>query len=151
MKNLTKLFTGMAITFSLSVIATQPSMAETNKFFCGIHNGKQATLVNTPRGNVPLIYWVSGDFAASGWTDEKRCQEVSQRFEEHHINGTLKYIRTGTIKNNPVLCIASSEGGTCPEKNLIVTLKPGTNAETVLQELVSVRDRVAGKPLELST
>ena len=116
------------------------------RFFCGnnthsIYGIVPATIVKTPRGNVPMIHWVSNWIKNPNWPRQKRCDEVAKRLNRYDANGMLKYIRTGKVKIYPVICVASSEGGNCNERDVVVTLEPGSDAEEVLQEMTDLRGR----------
>ena len=94
---------------------------------CMNADGVPSTVVQTKTGKqVPIIYWKSQTFSGSGWTPERRCQEVSARFQSYHSSGTLKYITTGRMNGLPVICVARTDGGACA--GLLYTLKPGQNA-----------------------
>ena len=65
---------------------SQPAEAQSrNTFFCGMSEGKPATIVRTARGNVPLIVWSNEAFSASGWTPKRRCEDVSARFQRFQL------------------------------------------------------------------
>ena len=146
-----KMLTGLAIAVTLSNSVSQPTAAQNNRFFCDTYEGKPATFVRTTKGNKPLILWVSGDFEPN-WGNQRRCGEVSHRFQAHFDNGTLKYIKADRVNNHPVLCIARGKEGTCPETEVLVTLKPGSDPDLVLKNLLELRTRGGeGRPLELST
>lgn len=148
-KLFTQILSGTALALGATATMAQPSYAE-SKFYCDTSNDVPVTMVSTSRGNEPMIRWVSQDFISSGYTPEQRCQEVSNRFQRSYENQTLRYIRTGTINNYPVLCIARREGEACSKSRLIVTFKQDTNPEVILQQLRDFRTRVTGRPLELS-
>ncbi|AFY79309.1 hypothetical protein Ple7327_4178 [Pleurocapsa sp. PCC 7327] len=149
--NLTKILSRLALVLAFNQAIAEPSMAETQRFFCAVLNGNYTTFVRTPRGNVPLILWTSGAFDRAGWTNEKRCLEVSGRFQKYNKSGRLKYIRTSSINRLPVLCVAQAKGGSCQTEDVLFTLRAGTNAQQVLTRLLDVR-RGAGRstPIQLS-
>lgn len=120
-------------------------------FFCSGYGGYPATMKSTSSGrNVPVILWKSNVFSADGWSPEKRCQEVSQRFEQLHQSGRLRYLTTGRMNGLPIICAAISEGGGCVEGGLLYTLKPGQNAGQTLTNLLAIRVKATG-PLTEST
>lgn len=131
--------------------AIAPALAQTktnNTYYCAQLNGGWNTFVNTPRGRINLINWAN-QFAPD-WTPQKRCDAVSQRFQKFLDEGNLKFIRTGNINQQPVLCVANIRGGSCPDDNVLVTLKPGVDPEKVLIDLVDFRRSVSGQTLTLS-
>ena len=117
---------------------------------CMSAEGVPATVVQTKSGKqVPIIYWKSQAFSGSGWTPERRCQEVSARFQNYHSAGTLEYITTGRMNGLPVICVAKTDGGACA--GLLYTLKPGQNATATLKKLFDVRTKPGAAPLEETT
>jgi hypothetical protein len=137
---------------AIGLISLEPSLAQSNdKFFCTqTSNGEYVTMVNTNKGPLALIIW-QGWASGSGWTPEKRCQQGTSRFQQHYNQGTLKYLRTGQINNYPVLCIASTQGGTCPQDNVIATLPLGGDAQGTLKQIEDIRRGAQTQPVSLST
>ncbi|MBC6422734.1 MAG: hypothetical protein GDA38_15340 [Hormoscilla sp. SP12CHS1] len=99
------------------------------------------------RGDVPIIHWVSTWSSGSGWTPQRRCDRVSQKFQRYHENGTLKYMRTGQFNGYPVICIPSRKGGYCQEQD---TIPKGGDAADTLQQMTDVRTRIRKEHLMLS-
>jgi hypothetical protein len=137
------------ILFSLSIPATlslaTPGLAAKKPVFtCTEVEGRLATAVQTKKGNVPLVYWDSGAFNGSGYSPEVRCQKVTQRFSNSYSSGQLKYLASGTVKNQPVICGLKVKSSSCNSKNMLFTLKPGSDPRNVLRQLNAVRNRAAG-------
>ena len=110
----------LSCTLHSSKVSASSSLAST--ISCMNANGVPATVVQTKSGKqVPIIYWKSQTFSGSGWTPERRCQEVSARFQSYHSSGTLEYITTGRMNGLPVICVAKTDGGGCA--GLLYTLK----------------------------
>ncbi len=147
MKFSTIVFSVTASIFSLTI--AQSVQAQSTTFFCGMSQGEPVTMAQTPRGNIPVIRWVSNYFGGSGYTPEKRCQIVSQKFQEYNQNGDLKFLTTGKVNGQPVICPTSQNGGNC--NGVLFTLKPGQNPNQVLQDLMSVRDRASGPLRQLGS
>jgi hypothetical protein len=139
---------GAAIAFGSAVSGLQapsPAVAgvEARSFVCSTAAGAPATNVVTQSGQqVPLIRWTSGVFNGAGWTPERRCQEVSGRFDTYFRQGRLDFITTGRMNGLPVICTARRNGGPCD--GLLFTLKPGQNATHTLQELFTIRTKARG-------
>ena len=130
---------------SAIAISAKPSQAQ-SRFSC---NQKQiSTMVQTERGSIPLLRWTDRSFPPP-YTPEQRCQIVSERFRKFDDNGTLKYIKADRLNNLPVLCIAAYKGGSCLPDGLLVTFKPGTNADTALAKILDRRVWAAGEPYRL--
>jgi hypothetical protein len=139
------MLTGLAIALSTTATINYPSYAQQTTFFCGTSRGAPATIARTTRGNIPIIRWISTNFPPPA-TPQQRCQEVSRRFQVFHDNGTLKYITTGTINDQSVICVASRQGGDCTD--VLFTLKPGSNPKRTLLRLLDRRGLAGGNTLD---
>lgn len=129
-------------------IASQPSQAQSTTFVCETTGGTPTTYAVTPRGYVPVIRWVSHHFSGSGYTPQQRCAEVTSRFQTYYNDGSLNFITTGIMNDQPVVCVTGTYGGSCT--GLLFTLKQGENASRVIQQLFDVRVGASG-PLYEST
>ena len=149
-KSLFGMLAGLGVVMGSAIAFPETSQAGINNtYYCAQLNGKWNTFVNTPRGRVTLIEWAN-QFSEK-WTPQKRCAAVSERFQTFLDRGNLKYIRTGNVNQLPVICIADSRGGDCPDKNVLITLQQGTDPEGVLVRLVDFRRSVSGQTLTLSS
>lgn len=134
--------------FTTTAIINQPSYASGTTFYCGKSKGVPITFARTQDGrNVPMIKWVSLDYFSKEWTNERRCKEVSRRFQRSYDNGTLKYIKTGTLRGETVVCAAASQNAACTDSTLLFTLKRGSNAKLTMRRLLNRRGLVAGNVL----
>jgi hypothetical protein len=124
------------------------SAAETINFSCEIRGNVPTTLAQTPRGKIPVIRWVSHYFSESGFDPQKRCEDVTNRFQIYSNQGVLSYITTGMENNQEVICVSGKEGGSC--NGTLFTLKPEQKASRVIQQLFDVAYRNAA-PLEESS
>lgn len=95
-----------------------------------------------------MIRWSSSTFNEAGWNQQRRCEEVSARFDTYLKQGRLAFITTGRMNGQPVICTARSKGGGCD--GLLYTLKPGQNATTTLRNLLEIRVKARG-PLNETT
>lgn len=111
---------------------------------CEVRNGIPTTVSQTRRGEVPIIKWTSSDFDASGWTPDKRCQLVSQRFETFRANGQLQFLTTGRVAGQPVICAVASQSAPCTAADVLYTLKRGQDASATLRRLLNVRRGASG-------
>lgn len=112
-------------------------------FVCSSAAGAPATNVVTADGRqVPVIRWTSSVFTDAGWNQQRRCQEVSERFDGFLKQGRLSYITTGRMNGQPVICTARSKGGACD--GLLFTLKPGQDATSTLENLLEIRVKARG-------
>ena len=147
-KSLASVFAGLALILGATTMAAQAKEIRSNTYYCAQLNGNWNTFVNTPRGRIDLINWVRS--YSKEWTPKARCIAVSRRFQRFLDNGNLKYIRTGVVNDQPVICVANDRGGACPSNNVLITFKPGTNPETVLIKLIDFRRTVSGQTIVLS-
>ncbi len=142
--------TASTLTIATTFLGSSPASAEKTTFVCSVSNGLPATVAQTSRGNVAVIRWNSDYFSGSGWTAQRRCQEVSKKFHNYYQSGALNYLTTGIMNGQPVVCVAGFEGGGCSK--LLFTLKPESNVTPAqkLQQLLAVRVRASG-PLNESS
>ncbi|OCR00317.1 hypothetical protein BCD67_25290 [Oscillatoriales cyanobacterium USR001] len=129
---------------STSTLFCQPIRAQNNTFFCAILNGKPVTFVRSSRGNLPIVRWVSNDYFPPPWTATKRCQEVARRFQINYDNRNLIYINTGTVNGEPVVCAAANKDDVCNSRNLLFTLKRGSDPDATLKRLMDRRGLASG-------
>ena len=147
-------FSGFFLTIALLTIESQwlaPSQAQSpRKFSCEVLNGSPTTVVQTVRGNIPMIHWVKS-FTGRYNSVDRRCNEVSNRLDRFDRDGKLKYIRTGNVNTYPVLCVdAGISGNTCAKSNVLVTLPKGTDSAQMLQQMLDLRARASGRIIQLS-
>lgn len=144
----TQILSVIALTLTPTAAITQPSHGQATKFFCGMSRGMPATFVTTSRGNIPVITWKHS--FGDRWTPHNRCASITERFNYFYQNGTLKYIRAGILRNHPVLCVASYKGGDCLKNGVLITLKRGINAHSVLHRLMHRSRYAGGRTIELA-
>lgn len=124
-----------------------PSQAQAPaKFACQSIQGVPTTVARNKRGQwVPIIQWVSQAFAAEGWTPERRCQEVSSRFNQFYASGQLKYITSGRMNGLPVVCVTPQEAGGCSGQ--LYTLKPFQNPAETVRKLIAIKNSGGRAPV----
>ncbi|WP_445241756.1 tetratricopeptide repeat protein [Microcoleus vaginatus] len=66
------------------------------------------------------------------------CQPSSAGNYSFFNNGTLKYINTGILNAEPVMCAAVNQEDTGTNRTLLLTLKQGTDTEPSLKKLPKV-------------
>jgi len=139
----------MALGIACVIVHNPERAIAQGKFYCGSYSGVPATLTTARSGKtVPIILWKSNNFTSDGWAPERRCQDVSQRFNTLHSQGALEYLSTGSMNGMPVICAAAAKGSGC--SGLLYTLKPGQNASQTLKNLLAVRIKATG-PLTETT
>ncbi|HAZ48538.1 MAG TPA: hypothetical protein DDW76_34715 [Cyanobacteria bacterium UBA11369] len=142
-------------TIMATIVTNESAGAAAIAFVCGkTADGSPATIAQTPRGNVPVIRWVSNYFSQSGYNPQTRCQMVSRRFQTYFRRGALNYLTTGWMNRQPVVCVANFPGGGCatnlPYRGLLFTLKSTSDPGTTLKNLLQVRQN-SGSPLDESS
>ena len=148
---LTQTLVGFAFALGATVTFSQPSHARRDTFFCGMSNGQPATIVRTSKwGNIPMIRWVDDSFPPP-WNPPRRCEEISDRFQQFLDNGLLQYLKGGWLNGQPVLCVAAYKGGACLSNGVLVTLKSGSNPQQVLARLQDRRALASGRTIQLSS
>ncbi len=132
------------LALTMTLLGLQPqanTQAPINtQFVCTTSDGVPATVARTPRGDVPVILWKYTGFR--GYTPQQRCLEVSNRFQRFYDNGTLKFMATGRMNRENVVCVTEREGDPC--SGLLFTLRRGVNPNDTLKELLAVRDHAGG-------
>jgi len=149
-KMIPSLLAATAVLSSAAWLNTSPAQANSSsEFYCGVDRdgATPATIIRHPQhGEVPVIRWVSDYFEESGYDPQTRCEMVSKRFQDLHDNGALQYLTTGRMNRQPVVCVSPSDGGEC--EGLLFTLKPTSNPNQTLQDLMALRAGASGaRPL----
>jgi hypothetical protein len=109
-------------------------------FTCVIEKGVPVTTAVMDSGKqVAVIRWVHDTFSGSGWSPQRRCQEVSERFTNLSNRGLLNYLTTGSMNGMSVICAALNKADRCNDNSLLYTLKPGQNPSQTLKNLMAVR------------
>ena len=121
------------------------STSEKVTFSCSTNNGVPTTVAKTSRGSIPLIRWVSDFGSEVGYTSQKRCQEVSNRFQQYYNQGVLNFVTTGRQNNQNIICVSSENGGAC--QGLLFTLKPNDNPSQIIEQMFEVAGYASG-PIE---
>jgi hypothetical protein len=123
------------------LLVAQPTNSESKtRFVCGKVQGIPATLAILPSGTqAPIIRYASSAFAGSGFSNHKRCEEISMRFQYFNDRGELDFITVGKINGQNVICVTRQIGGGCSRdlksEGLLLTVRPGINPKTVLTQL----------------
>ncbi|MGF1604195.1 MAG: COP23 domain-containing protein [Thermosynechococcaceae cyanobacterium] len=147
LKKLVPILAVSAITYA-ATLATDSAAAAEQLFSCGQSGGVPSTMAKTSRGMVPVIKWSSDYFNNSGYSSVKRCQIVSDKFQQYYETGELNYLTTGRLNRQDVVCVAKARLGAC--SGVLFTLKPGSNPGRTLQRLMDVRLRASGPLNETS-
>lgn len=147
LKSIISLGTGCVLT----ALCTIPliSLAQTNdevRFICASGFDQKSnqrfptTYAWTQRGKIPVVRWKYKWFESSEYTPQRRCQEVSSRFQTAYDNQSLNYITNGTQNNQKVICTASQQGGACADT--LLTLRPDDDSLAIL---TAFKDQLRGQ------
>ncbi len=110
------------------------------KFVCGESFDPETskrlptTFAWTPRGKIAVIRWETDVFA--NYSPERRCKEVSPRFQEAYDNNTINLLTNGIMNNQPVICTAKEYDEGC--NTLLITLLPKDDSVKFLQQLRAI-------------
>ncbi len=133
-----------------AAITTTTEYTQIN-FVCVYRKLISTTVLRTSKGDIPIIVWKSDAFASSGWTNEKRCQEVTNRFENLRQKSALNYITSGVINDLSAICAVKAENEPCTSEGLLFTLGKDTDPKKILKQMfvsnsdIPVDDNGVGK------
>jgi len=138
------LFTSLLI--ALPLVSALPANAEKPQvnFYCSTSTKQPRTVAKTKTREINLVVWSSEAFDKSGFSPARRCKMVSDRLQGFAEGGSLRYITTGIVNNQKVICVANTKGGKCRPNGLVLTLEPGDNPKEVLKTLFSSAFKVSG-------
>lgn len=106
------------------------------RYECTQENQKILTIAHTNQGPIEIIEWESLAFGKK-WTPAKRCYEVTERFQTFSDAKQLKYVSTGNMNHQSVICV-SSRTGQCMSEGLLITLERTDDPDQVLEELFNL-------------
>jgi hypothetical protein len=141
--------TAMVGTPSLLRLPTTETVAQTQKFFCDTSGSIPATVAQTRRGNVRLITWervITGQY-----TPLQRCQQVSNRFQEFHSKGWLRFITSGRRGGSNVICVAEAKNQPCRPEGMLFTLSPENKPTQVLAKMFQMNLAGPGQEIRETT
>lgn len=137
------------LALTASFIPNRPALSQSAEFICDTTpEGLPATIVRSPKhGDQTMIVWSSSHFAASGYDNQRRCNEVTQKFQDFHNKGTLKYLVNGTNNRQAIICAIPDKRTACNGDTQIYTLKTKGEAKAKLMQLQSIRRRASSRPM----
>lgn len=146
MNTIIKTIVGCGVIFSAIAAYSKPSYGQ-QRFYCD--ETRLSTVVNSHWGELPMIRWTDESFPPP-YTPAERCREVTARFNTFNNNGTLKYMSAGYMGNNPVICVAGYEGGSCLPNGLLITLQQGRDPNITLKRIIDRRVWATSGTVELT-
>ncbi|MBG0744869.1 MAG: COP23 domain-containing protein [Cylindrospermopsis raciborskii KL1] len=143
-----KVLSSIAISITLIGLTIQPNpvYSQQNASFRCENMFDQASGKKVPmtvawvperKTHVGVIGWKSTYFEVGGWTSEKRCQEVSKKFQDFQNRGTINYLMTGKNNGYPIICAVAEARDECNSQSQLFTIKLGSNPELVLRKLIA--------------
>lgn len=145
-------------TSTAQLMSTVPESAQAQtaevKFFCSqAADGVPSTMVkptSPQEAAVPIIRWTSAYFSKAGYSPTKRCEIVSQKFQDAYTKNPNFVFITSVSKGESVICATSRSGGAC--ETMLYTVKRGVQDPILtLLRLEKVRSGAAGPINESST
>lgn len=112
------------------------SISRETAFTCGNVDGVPTTIASNIRGDIAIISWDSDYLSSTAYTPQQRCETVATRLNKGYQN-ELKYLTTGVQNGLNVICMTSTNEGSCEEVLLI--LRPGDDPQQTLQALFNTR------------
>jgi hypothetical protein len=138
MKNhLSAPLTGLALALSVTLASNQPSQAQSRQFTCVLSDNPVTVVRHPTIGSVALIVWTNTSQISDTWTPQKRCQEVSDRFQKLQNQGQLRTLKTGTVNGQSVICGLRTNQGACNKKNVLLTMTKDSDPNQVLERLLN--------------
>ena len=155
-KQLTILMTGLLAAHTIVLAPAQAQTQTEIKFYCGKsydpvgRKNIPTTLVSIPNREKPLavIAWKSEYFPEHA--PQQRCDIVSPKFQAAYTAGRLEYLVVSTDKGakSQIVCGVANQNESCDSKtNMLFTLKPYNDSESVLKSLVGNIIGEAGGPV----
>ncbi len=101
------------------------------RFSCQMING-QYTVMYHPKSQPGQAYsWATPTNMGSGWTPERRCNEIARRLEVYRPEG-LQEMKIAVENNYNIICVTTQQNPAC---QIVLTVPPG-------QDPQATRDRV---------
>lgn len=111
--------------------STVPPVTSATRFTCQVHNG-QYTVMYQPESQPGQFFpWATPTALGGGWSEQRRCNEISRRLESYRPDGLLE-LTTGVENNYNTVCVVTQQVPSC---RIVFTVPPG-------QDPIITRDRV---------
>jgi uncharacterized protein YndB with AHSA1/START domain len=103
------------------------------RFGCEVVGG-QYTVMYYPQSQPGQSYaWATPTELGGGWTEDRRCNEISRRLESYRPDGLVE-MRTSVENGYDIVCVTTEAVPAC---RIVLTVPPG-------QDPLATRDRVFG-------
>jgi hypothetical protein len=103
------------------------------RFTCEIENGRYTVMYRPISQPGEAYAWAIPTQLGGGWTEDRRCNEISRRLEFYRPDGLLE-LRTSVENGLDILCVTTEAVPGC---RIVLTVPPG-------QDPIATRDRVFG-------
>jgi Circadian oscillating protein COP23 len=137
-----------------AISASAQSKPAAVRFICGKDaKGAPSTMVESlaaTKPAVPVIRWTSPYFNKAGFTPAKRCEMVSQKFQDAYVKNPNFVFTTAISNGEPVVCAAATRAGAC--ETMLYTIKRGVQDPIItMLRLEKVRAGASGALNESSS
>jgi hypothetical protein len=133
---------GIALSGAIALRGQPASAAPTNFQCITSGNGYATIAVAGGKKTNPLITYNNPVFSGSGFTPQRRCQEISGRLGTAVANngGRLRglLLTVGEVNGYDVICYVNNNQSGCDSRNLLMTLPPGSNPGQTLATFLNV-------------
>jgi Circadian oscillating protein COP23 len=129
--NLLSLLAASLLVGATGHLTVQPSFAQSITFVCDTSGSSPRTLIHTTQRVILLVRWMH---SLGGHDPLKRCKEVSARFQNLQQEGSLRFITSGRLNGENIICVASELNGPCLPNGLLFTVKPGDSPRRILNQ-----------------
>ena len=138
-----------ALALTASFIPNRPALSQGVEFICGTTSeGLPATIVRSSNhGDKTMIIWNSSHFEASGYNNQRRCNDVTQKFQDFYNKGTLKHLVNGTSNGQAIICAIPNKNTPCNGETQLYTLKTRGEAKAKLMRLKDIRRGASSRPM----
>ena len=138
-------------------VAKRNTRADGVSFYCGEISDKDtgapipATVAYVPQrqATVPIIAWQSQYLAA--WNPQRRCEEVSPKFQTFYEDGRLNYLSNGESAGYPIICALLDKQEHCNGENQLFQVRPGSQPEDLVLGLKGILVGKSSEPIYQSS
>jgi hypothetical protein len=109
-----------------------PTTNADTRFTCDYLNGEYTVMYNPENQRDNAYPWAIPSQLGSGWTPEKRCNEITNRLESYRADGLLE-MSTGVENGYDTVCVTTNADPT--DCRIVFTVPPGQDPQ-VTRDLV---------------
>jgi len=110
---------------------TPPNISSGTRFSCQSYNGQYTVMYQPETQQNQFFPWATPAAMGGGWSEQRRCNEISRRLESYRPDGLLE-LTTGVENNYNTVCVRTQRVSGC---RIVFTVPPG-------QDPLLTRDRV---------